>query len=114
MCNNGKTCDSCPQDCGQCPIAQTCSAILSCAFQCFQGGIQGFELSCIADCDANACTQATEFANMATNCILQSFLDGTCSFGGGFQCAMQACAAPIAACLTSSPCPTTSGTGSGG
>jgi len=117
-CDDGETCNSCPQDCGSCPIAETCEQILTCAFGCFQGGITGFQLSCLADCDANACTQAVGFANQATNCILQAFLNGTCSFGGGgagFGCAQQACAAPIAACLGSAPCPATgSGSGTGG
>ncbi len=117
VCDDGETCNSCPQDCGQCPIAETCSQILTCAFSCFQGGIQNFQLSCIADCDANACTQATFFANQATNCLIQAFLGGQCGFGGGMggalQCAEQACSSQIAACLGSAPCPSSGGSGTG-
>jgi hypothetical protein len=121
FCGNGKceasageTCNTCAQDCGTCPIATTCSQILTCAIKCFQGGIATLSLSCIADCDANACTQAQGFANQATDCIAQAFLSGQCGTGGGggggaLQCAQQACASQIAACLGSSPCPGTGG-----
>jgi len=113
----GETCNSCQADCGQCAILQTCEQILTCAFGCI-GGPNGFSLSCIAACDTNSCTQASGFANNATNCIVGTFIDGTCSFGGGggggvLQCAETACAAPIAACLGQAPCPGSTGSGSG-
>jgi hypothetical protein len=116
--NEGETCNTCAQDCGACPIAETCEQILTCSFQCFQGGIGGFSLSCLTACDANACTQAQGFANAATDCIIQAFLNGTCGFGGGggggaLQCAEQACSGPIAACLGSAPCAGSGGSGSG-
>ena len=117
VCNDGETCNNCPEDCGSCPIATTCSDILTCAFGCFGGGLGGFQLSCLTDCDANACTQAQGFANEATNCILNAFLSGQCGFGGGMgqllQCAEMACSSQIAACLGSAPCPVTGGSGSG-
>jgi hypothetical protein len=108
--SEGETCDTCAKDCGACTVAKTCEQILTCAFACFQGGIGGLSLSCLADCDANACTQAQGFADQATDCLVQSFLNGTCSAGGGggggaLQCAEQACASQIASCLGSAPCP---------
>jgi hypothetical protein len=81
---------------------------------CFSGSIANISLSCIADCDANACTQAVTFSDNATDCMLQAALSGKCggfgSGGGGgggsiLQCLQQACAAPIAACMGAAPCP---------
>ncbi len=109
--SEGETCNSCPEDCGQCPIATTCSQILTCEIGCFTGGFTGISASCIADCDANACTQAAGLADNAINCMLQAVISRQCSISGGggvgsiLQCLQQACAAPIAACMGMAPCP---------
>lgn len=100
----GETCNSCPQDCGQCPIATTCQQILLCSYGCFQGGLANFQISCIADCDANACTQAVGFANQATDCIIQSFITGKCN-SVSLTCFETQCGSQIAACLGAGPCP---------
>ncbi len=113
-CDDGETCDTCPQDCGTCVQAQTCAAILACAMTGIEAAISsgnyGNALTALSDCDANACTQAQMMSAQAVDCLIMQFLPpGMCGFGGGsgggFTCALSACAIQVEECESQAPCP---------